>query len=261
MSSADSSKLSLKKKKSTPVVSVATVNKMADTVPNSADLADTIKTLLLSDKSILDKICTTMATTLASKLLEDDSTVSKIAEALTSSQDLISKLANDITPEVTNSLDSALVHDVKLAIDACEKLNKQHDKLEETIRAQDAKIDNLEQYSRRNCLLIHGIAESDDEDTTDKAIGVIADKVGVSIAKTDVDRSHRLRRRTDLNGKKPRPIVLKLVAYTKRAQIFRAKKQLKGTGLLITESLTNARMLLLRATREHPNVRNSWTTD
>ncbi len=71
-----------------------------------------------------------MATTLATKLLEDDSTVSQIVEALTARRHFIDKLVKDITPDVTKSLDSALTHDAKTAIHACDRLTKQHDRLE-----------------------------------------------------------------------------------------------------------------------------------
>ena len=52
------------------------------------------------------------------------------------------------------------------------KKEKEINELEEKTRKMDKKIDDLnrvidrqEQYSRRNCILLHGVKESENEDT------------------------------------------------------------------------------------------------
>ncbi len=59
---------------------------------------------------------------------------------------------------------------------------------------------------------------------------------------------------------KPRPVIVKFISYAKRAQLFCVKKRLKGSGLLITESLTRTRMDLLQV-QNHATISNSWTYD
>lgn len=54
------------------------------------------------------------------------------------------------------------------------------------------KIDALEQYGRRNCLLIHGITETDNENTNVTAVDTIINKLGVQLSEYDLDRSHRI---------------------------------------------------------------------
>ena len=64
-------------------------------------------------------------------------------------------------------------------------LSEKLGKLEESIDAQ-------QQYSRRNCLLLHGIEETKGEDTDDLVLEVLNDDMGLNISKTALDRSHRI---------------------------------------------------------------------
>ena len=53
-------------------------------------------------------------------------------------------------------------------------------------------IDNLEQYSRRNCALIHGIPETPDEKTDEVFISTVKQHLKVNLKARDLERSHRL---------------------------------------------------------------------
>ena len=55
----------------------------------------------------------------------------------------------------------------------------------------DRTLDRQEQYFRRNCLLIHGIVEENQENTDEVVINVLK-KMDEEIAHQDIDRSHRL---------------------------------------------------------------------
>ena len=55
-----------------------------------------------------------------------------------------------------------------------------------------AETDRQEQYSRRNCLLIHGIPEIKNEDTDVLAKEVIDTKMDIKIRENDTDRTHRI---------------------------------------------------------------------
>ena len=63
------------------------------------------------------------------------------------------------------------------------------------------KLENLvgqqEQYSRSNCLLVHGIAEANDENTDDLVLKTINEKLDVDIAENEIDRPHRIGRKRD----------------------------------------------------------------
>ena len=112
-------------------------------------------------------------------------------------------------------------------------------------------------------LLIHGIDEKKDENTDEIAIKV-AEKVGVRITKSNVNRSHRLGPRKKPSNNvpvKPRPIILSLISYEHKKAIYDAKKKLKGTKTVITESLTKDRFDLYQKCRSMCGNTNTWTYD
>ena len=113
------------------------------------------------------------------------------------------------------------------------------------------KLENLvnwqEQYSRRNCLLVHRIVETNDENTDDLFLKTINEKLDVDITGNEIDRSHRIGRQKD--ERRPRPIIVKLTRYNTRKKVFASKRKLKGTGVSITESLTAKRREQLNKTR------------
>ena len=85
----------------------------------------------------------------------------------------------------------------------------------------------------------------------------VSDKLNVNIDPNMLDRSHRLGKpKTD---GKPRPIIAKFARYNTRSAVFSAKKQLKGTSLLITESLTKRRVTALNEAIEKYGSKKVWT--
>ena len=64
-------------------------------------------------------------------------------------------------------------------------LSEKLGKLEESIDAQ-------QQYSRRNCLLLHGIEETKGEDTDNIVLEVLNSGIDLNISKTALDRSRRI---------------------------------------------------------------------
>ena len=84
--------------------------------------------------------------------------------------------------------------------------------------------------------------------------------VSVEIKEDDLDRSHRLEK-PKRKENKPGPIIVKFACYDVRREIFMNKRKLKGKRLLITESLTSSRMLLLGDAERKYGVRKVWTSD
>lgn len=135
----------------------------------------------------------------------------------------------------------------------------------ESISRQDEHIDQLEQYSRRNCLIFHGVAEKPDENVTDIVLDIMKHKLNVNIEISAIDRAHRIGHpsRTAAQAVKEgrRPIIVKFVSYLFRSMVFRAKRALKNTSTVITESLTNERQRVLKCAKEKFGPRNCWTQD
>ena len=137
--------------------------------------------------------------------------------------------------------------------------------LQKNVNDMSATIESLkgcfrqEQYSRRNCLLIHGLPESKNENTDELVIDAFKEKMGEEIEKNEVDRSHRIDA-PKKNGKS-RPITIKFVRYNTRCKIFKNKKKLKGKNISVTESLTKKRMEALKKAREDHGFENVWSSE
>ena len=54
----------------------------------------------------------------------------------------------------------------------------------------DKSLDCHEQYSRRNCLLIHGVKENKKEDTDEVVIEIFEKEMEEKISVNYIDRSH-----------------------------------------------------------------------
>ena len=112
-------------------------------------------------------------------------------------------------------------------------------------------LDRQKQYPRRNCLLIHGIEEENQENTDEVVINVLKKEMDKEITHQDIDSSHRLGNQK-LDKSKPQPITINFSRYNVRAKIFKNKRNLKGKRISITESLTKTRIeKLQKATEEH----------
>ena len=173
-------------------------------------------------------------------------------------------------------------------------LHQCSDDLSSHITDLEVKIDNLEQYSRRNCLILTGCQKNqaksqldthdrelnthdrdvieqkdqEEENTDEIVLDVFRNIMGMRISIDEVERTHRLGRKANINSttedrlpKSGRPIIVKFSTYSKQQEIFSNKKKLKGSGLVLTENLTKTRMHLLTKAREIVGVKNCWTVD
>ena len=124
------------------------------------------------------------------------------------------------------------------------KKNEKIKELEETIdilteknKSLTSDVDELEQYSRRNCLLLHGVQENENENTDDIVLKTMSEELDIEIKENDLDRTHRIGNRNRKDGKS-RAIIVKFTRYATRNKIYSNKKKLKGKKFLITESLS-----------------------
>lgn len=126
------------------------------------------------------------------------------------------------------------------------------------------RFDIDEQYSRRNCLEIHGVYETPGENTNAIAMDIFR-MLNVKVEPSNIDRSHRLRVR---RGRKniPRPIIIKLVNYDLRQQIYERRDMLRRDpalyGIYINENLTGYRKAIYRKVRSLQSCGwSTWTKD
>ena len=92
------------------------------------------------------------------------------------------------------------------------ELKNQVKYLNEKVEAMDRSLDRREQYSRRNCLLIHGAKENEKEDTDEVVIEFSEKEMKEKLSANDIDRSHRLGKKQ--TGSRPRFITIKFTRYS-----------------------------------------------
>lgn len=180
--------------------------------------------------------------------LSSDTIINSIKQAL-QSKEIISAIISSIVESVTKTVAenvSSLIEDQKRHF---ETINKQ----------QGKKIDDLEQYQRRNNIRIFGVPEEERENTDNIVINIASD-MGMKIDYCDIDRSHRVGK-PDNYRDKARPIIVKFVSYRTRAAFFQRKRNMKGSGVTIREDLTATRLKLLNDAIAKHTLKNVWTMD
>ena len=178
----------------------------------------------------------------------------------------ISKLKETLT-KVTNE-NVALVSQLEQA------RKKLRDQEEETTRLW-AEQDELEQYSRKNSLEIHGLPENV-YSSTEEAVFKLAGALNVEMSVSDIELSHKLRRK----GKTF--IIAKFVSHKVKTRLYKERTKLKDIRIAsvfpsfsnaasagvnrvyINENLTAYRRKLVaigREMREDGTINNIWTID
>ena len=94
----------------------------------------------------------------------------------------------------------------------CKELNGRVSKMNERIEELESKIDSQQYFSRQNFILIHGIANNEEENTRNQAIDFIKDNLDIKIDDIDIDRSHKIWS-YDKAKKKAIPIIVKFARY------------------------------------------------
>ena len=145
----------------------------------------------------------------------------------------------------------------------------------EEINYLNESVDNLEQYTRKNSLEFHGIPENSYE-STEEAILKIAAALEVQVIPSDIEISHKLRRKNDNSV-----IIAKFCSHKMKTSLYKARIRLKNTKatdlfpgfasavgskdrLFINENLTSYRRRLVDSANQRRRdgcIRSVWTMD
>ena len=98
--------------------------------------------------------------------------------------------------------------------------------MNEKIEKLERIVDRQEQYSRRNCLLLHGITEGERENTDDLVLETLNEKLHINLTPSDLDKTHRIGHKK-ASSKKPRAVTIQFVSYNTRKKIFFKSKTFK----------------------------------
>ena len=104
-----------------------------------------------------------------------------------------------------------------------------------------AKLDYLENQSRRSNVIIDGIPDVKSESWSDAEIkvkNVFTDHLKINPKLIEIERAHRVGK-YDPTGR-PRSIVAKLLRFKDKEEIFKRSKNLKGTNIYINEDYSES---------------------
>ena len=161
-------------------------------------------------------------------------------------------------------------------------ITKENQFLKSTVNALDSHVkklqilcNDMEQYSRRECVEIQGIPVSEHEDTN-KIVVQVGELMGVEIKEDDISIPHRLPTSSKYKGKKSvPPIIAKFVRRNVKERYFKGRKQLKDRTtcdlgisperrIFINESLTERNKGLFNEsvkTKKDLNISYIWTSN
>ena len=88
--------------------------------------------------------------------------------------------------------------------------------MDKRIDALNKVIDRQEQYSRRNCILLHGVKESENEDTDAVVTETLNELLLEKLTDIDIDRSNRIGRLKKV--KQSRPTIIKFARKQEKVE-------------------------------------------
>ena len=185
------------------------------------------------------------------------------------------KLSDEEIVRIAQQMKNIIREDIDKLVEervasAVEPLKKEISELKSTIcslqsdiKSVISKNDELEQYSRRACLRISGIKESENENVTDLVFD-LADRIGADIRPADIDRAHRVGRMRDTNdANHGREIIVKFNNSEARLQVLKGRSKLREqrAKIFINEDRTKVRKTLAYECRQLKKKRlivNTW---
>ena len=154
-------------------------------------------------------------------------------------------------------------------VDLTNKLEQSDNKvivLENQLSKCYNEIDELETYQRRPCLVVNNLKTEPSMTDEQLFIKLCKDKsIDENMTTDKIAKIHRLQRTNNNlhDPSKPLALVVKFAKDRYRDDVFRNKKKLKNSGIVITELLTSRRSALLKKCVERlPNdrsLRSIWT--
>ena len=237
-------------------------------------------------------------------------TIKSAFEDLLTEKAFVNKFVSIIRDQLILEIHESLCDEVKRSLDFdIESRDARITALEEEMECLKAErkkemmctresLDDMEQYSRRNCLIFSGVIENSGENTTQVIKDLCSESLNVEVNAEDIDRIHRLGQArpvveppktsdpdrnqaassTSAKVSDPKPptlntslkarnIIVKFTNYNARERVYSVRKRLKESKdkprVFINENLTKTRANLLWKIRKA--TKNTeyrvWTQD
>ena len=170
------------------------------------------------------------------------------------------KTSNNQVKTNMDELKNDVKNEMKSLIESVDFISKQYDKhceemqelrdenkvLRNKVTDMEYKLDELNQYSRKNNILFDDIKEQKGEDT-DELVIAQCDKLGIAVDKTNIVTSHRLPTKHNVPNK-PRPIIARFSsARTSKHVLVATKEQFKQEAKSVNPVKARVHLSELRA--------------
>ena len=176
------------------------------------------------------------------------------------------------SPEIRAMNESTLKHlfdqQTKSLTATLSNMENEIDSHKSKICALESKVDQLEQYSRKNSIRIQGLPEDTDEDTPKIIVQFFNEEMKTSITNIDLDNAHRLGRVNEINRTSPRDIIVKFTSYLKKEELMQKRSSLKRnpktSKIYINDDLTPTKAKIFHLTRllqKEKKIVNTWNRD
>ena len=198
--------------------STAKKSNMADQEEKDSLFSEKEPTLL----EIKDLLVSIQAT--VSKISLENQVLKKELTELKDSMAFNEKELQDIkdTVKKVSKANASIQKELVKAKEELEQTKQQLDKEKEETERVWCALDDLEQYTRKNSLEIHGIPEHVYSDT-ESAVIKIANALDVSIQPDDIEITHKLKGR---EGK--RPIIVKFCSHKAKSKLYKERIKLRN---------------------------------
>jgi len=150
-----------------------------------------------------------------------------------------------------------------------DQLDEDYEEMEQRLSDLETKQDDIEQYTRKFNLEIHGFPENEDEDLADSVIK-IGELTGVIVTRKNIDIAYRMKRKSK---NLPRLIIVRFRSYGIKTKLYNARRNLRNIdfntvgaeSIFINENLTSWRAELFKELRKKQKQRypdgKAWSID
>ena len=122
-------------------------------------------------------------------------------------------------------------------------------------------LNNLEQYTRRNSVRIHGMREQGRGRNGENTHNLVADFLYYELGlEPDIKVAHRIGAKSS-DPNKPRTIIVKFVRRSDKLDVMLRRKSLKGRGISISDDLTVKNVNLINEVRDNERIEAAWSWD
>ena len=105
-----------------------------------------------------------------------------------------------------------------------QKVEAETTQVKPELKQAKIEVDNLGQYSRRNCVVLHGLPMNRNENTDQVVKQFCWERLNYELCSEDLDQTHRLFSTIKQNELSSKPTIVQFVSHNVKKDIYLKKK-------------------------------------